>query len=815
MHGLWQDLRYGVRQLVQQRVFTVVAVLTLGLGIGANTTVFSVANALLLRPLPVSDPDRLLGVFTSHVGGAPYDIVSFPDYRDLRERNASFSGLAAHCFFPVSLRHPDGAKVVMGQTVSWNFFDVLGVRPALGRTFQPEEDETEGAHPVAILSHRVWKQRYGSDAEILGQTVFVNDRPYTVVGIAPEGFTGLSTIMAPDVWVPTMMVNQAFPYHVKLDGRGDPWLTLVGRLEPGVSLARAKDELDRIAADLAREYPDDNTGKGFNALAVNRTRILSSDATGTAKQFSGLLMAVVALVLLVACFNVAGLYLARAAGRRREIAMRVALGASRWRIVRQLLAESTLLSLLAGAFGLLAAMWATDLLASQPLSREFPLEVSFGLDRNVLTFTVLLSVVTGLVFGLVPALQSLRLGQFGVLRDQSQPAGPGRGGARIQRGLVIGQIAVSVVLLVSAGLFLEGLENAMDVDPGFDLQDGLIVPISLAYGHYTEAEGRVFFRDLKDRVRVLPGVQSAAFAGALPLGESHGHHDAEIEGYEPRPDEHMLFKRNVLDADYLETMGTRVVRGRGFTRLDQVDTQPVALVNETMARRYWPDGNALGGVLRADHWVPRVVVGVIQDGKYRSLGEEPQPYLCIPMSQVDYLQRRYLVIRTHGDPGGLLPLVEREIRALDPALPVSITTVAEMRDKTLGGARGPALALSLFGLLALALAMVGVYGVVSYMVSSRIREFGVRVALGARGREIVDLVLRHTITTSLIGVGVGLALALAATRLLSGFLYGADPLDPGVFAVVSLALVGTGLAAATIPARRAARLAPMAVLRCE
>jgi predicted permease len=815
MHGFWQDLRYGVRQLAQQHVVTVVAVLTLGLGIGVNTTVFSVANALLLRPLPVSEPDRLVSVFTSHVGGSPYDIVSFPDYRDLRERSASFSGLAAHCFAPVSLRDQSGPRVVMGEMVSWNFFDVLGARPALGRTFRPEEDETEGQYPVAILSHRVWKRSYGSDPEILGQTVFVNDRPFTVVGIAPEGFTGLMTIMAPDVWVPTMMVGQAFPYPVKLDGRGDPWLTLVGRLDSGVSLPQAQDELDRLAADLAREHPGDNTGKGFTAVEANRTRILPNQTTDSASQLTGLLMAVVALVLLVACFNVANLYLARATGRQREIALRTALGASRWRILRQLLTESTLLSLLAGGVGVLVAVWTTDLLSSQTLSKEFPLEMSFALDHRVLGFAILLSLVTGLVFGLVPALQTLRLGHYAVLKEQARQTGPGRGGALVQRSLVIGQIAVSVVLLVGAGLFLQGLDNALDVDPGFSLRDGLIVPVNLGYGHYTEAKGRVFFRHLKSRVESLPGVRSTAFAGALPLGESHGHHDAQIEGYEPRPDEHMLFKRNVVDADYLETMGTRVVRGRGFTRLDQADTQPVAIVNETMARRYWADGDALGGVLRADHGTPRVVVGVIQDGKYRSLGEEPQPYLCIPLSQADYLQRRYLVVRTAGDPSGLLPLVEREIRALDPALPVSITTVAEMRDKTLGSARGPALALSLFGLLALGLAMVGVYGVVSYLVSSRTHEFGVRVALGARGREIVDLVLRHTVTTALVGVGVGLALALATTRLLAGFLFGADPLDPGVFTVVCLALVGTALAAATLPARRAARLDPMAVLRCD
>ena len=786
MHGFFQDLRGGVRMLVQQRAFTVVAVLTLGLGIGANTAVFSVANTLLFRPLPVREPDRLVSVFAAHVGGQAYDIVSFPDYRDLRERSTAFSGLAAQCFWAVSLRQQGAAKVVMAQTVSWNYFDVLGVRPALGRTFRPEEDEAEGAHPVVILSHRAWERRHGSGAEVLGQTVFINDRPFTVVGVAPEGFTGLSTIMVPDVWVPTMMVNQVFPYHVNLDGRSDPWLTLVGRLKPNVTLAQARDELKRLASALAREHPDDNTGKSFTAVAVNQTRIIPNSTTASARQLSGLLMAVVALVLLVACFNVANLSLARAAGRQREVALRVALGASRWRIVRQLLTESTLLSLLAGGAGLLLAVWTMGLISSQRISSELPVQLSIGLDRRVLAFATLLSLATGLLFGLAPALHSLRLGQYRALKDQARSGSPGRGSMPIQRGLVVGQIAVSLVLLVGAGLFLEGLDNALHVDPGFSLRDGLIAPVDLGYGHYTEAEGRTFFRELKARVQSLPGVESVALAAALPLGETHGHHDVRIDGYTPRPDEHMLFVRNMVDADYLETMGIRVDRGRGFTRLDEADTQPVALVNETMARRYWPGGHALGGVLRADRGVPRTVVGVIQDGRYRSLGEEPRPYLCIPLSQADYLQRRYLVVRTAGDPGSLLPRVEREIAALDPALPVSITTVAEMRDRTLGSARGPALALTLFGLLALALATVGVYGVVAYVVSLRTHEFGVRMALGARRREVVDLVLRHTIATALVGIGVGVALALATAPLLSRFLFGADPLDPRVFALIQV-----------------------------
>ena len=526
-------------------------------------------------------------------------------------------------------------------------------------------------------------------------------------------------------------------------------------------------------------------------------------------------MVVAALVLLVACFNVANLFLARAAGRRREIALRTAIGASRWRVVRQLLTESALLSLLAGGAGLLMALWTTSLLSSQNLSSEFPLEVSLEPDGRVLGFAVLLSVVTSLVFGLAPALQSLRFGQYAMLRDQARPAGPGRGGLLVQRALVIGQIAVSVVLLVGAGLFLAGLDRALDVDPGFSLRDGLIAPVNLGFGEYTPEQGEAFFRELKTRAEALPGVRSASLVAALPLGEVHGHHDFQVDGYEPRPDEQMLAKRNMLGPDYLDTMGIRVVRGRGFTRMDQADTQAVAIVNETMARRYWPDGHALGGVVRADHGVPRLVVGVIQDGKYRSLGEEPQPYLCIPLSQADYTQRRYLVVRTRADSRPLLPLLEREIRALDPALPVSVTTVAEMRNKAVGSARMPALLFGVFGLLALALAMVGVYGVVSYMVSGRTHEFGVRLALGARGREIARLVLRHTLVTAVVGIGVGSVLALATTRLLAGFLFGVDPLDPLIFTSVCLALLGTAAVAAALPARRAAHLEPMNVLRCE
>ncbi len=816
MEELFRDLKQGVRLLARKPGFAATVVVTLALGIGANTVIFSLVNALLIRPLPVADPGSVVSVFTSYAGGARHGITSYPDYEDLRDRNELLSGLAAQTYAPMGLGGADQPEVVMGQLVSWNYFSVLGVQAHLGRTFLPEEEETPGSHPVAVLSHRIWKRRFGSDPGITGTTVLINAHPFTVVGVAPRGFTGTSVLVTPDVWVPLMMVDQAFPYAVNLGGRFDPWLFLIGRLKPGLGLAQAQAGLEVLAANLERQHPDEYAGKSVTVVEADRTRILPDATTDVAEKLMAIVMGVVGLVLLTACFNVAGLQLVRAVERQREIALRFSLGASRGRIVRQLLIESTVLSAMAGAAGWLIATWAVGLLSVLQLPVDFPLEIDLGLDRTVLAFTALLSVLTGVLFGLAPAVMAVRRRRLASLGDQSRSVTQSRVRARLQSTLVIAQVALSLVLLVSAGLFLRSLGNTLAVDPGFELRDGLILPVNLGFSQYDEARGRAYSRELVDRIGSLPGVRRAALAAFLPLGLNHGHHEVSIEGYERRPGESMLMKRNMVDPGFFETMGIPIVKGRPITEQDRAEGQPVAVVNETLARRYWPGADPLGKTLRADLGTPRVVVGVMKDGKYGSLAEEPQPYLCIPMAQAPYQKRFHVVVQADGDPRALIQPVLHETRQMNPNLPVSgIATMSRHLSLSLGGARALAGLVGSFGLLALALALVGVYGVMSYSVSRRTQEFGIRMALGARGAAIIGMVLGQGLRMTMIGIVAGLLLALGVTRVLSGFLHEVSPLDPAVFGAVSLALAAVALLACFLPARRAASVDPTAALRAE
>ncbi len=815
MLGLWRDVRYGSRMLIRHPGFTLVAVISLALGIGANTTIFSVVNALLLRPLPVEEPERLVSVFTSYVGGHRYGITSYPDYEDLRDRNDVFADLAAETYAPMGLGRMDRSEVVLGQVVTWNYFSVLGVQASLGRTFLPEEDRTAGSHPVALLSHRIWQRLFESDPLITGQSVQINGHPFTVVGVAPEGFTGTSVILAPDVWIPVMMAAQALTYSPKLDGRADPFLHLIGRLKSGVTRARAQTAARRVGAVLEQEYPGSNSGKSFTLVAAGKNRF-GSGTTDDVAAFMTVMMGVVGLVLLIACFNVANLSLAKATGRQREIALRHSLGASRWRITRQLLTESMLLSVLAGAVGLLIALWRSDLLVAVRPPIPLPLEIDLSPDRRVLAFTGLLAVVTGMLFGLAPAVQTLRPGQFAALRDQAHVLSYGRSTSRLRSSLVVLQLAFSLVLLISAGLFVRSLRNVLTVDPGFDLRSGLILPVNLGFGQYDENEGRLLFQRLVDRVESMPGVHSTALAAFLPLGVGHGHHDVVIDGYEPRPDESTLVKRNIVGPGYFETMGIPVVSGRGIGERDLENTEPVAVINETMARRYWPGEEALGRTIRVDRGIPRVVVGVIKDGKYDTLDEAPQPYLVLPMRQVEFIRRFNLVVGTTGDPRPMMEQVLAEARRLDPNLPFeNIATLPQYLELSVGSVKTPAMLVGAFGLLAMVLAMVGVYGVTSYTVSQRLHEFGIRMALGAQHGAIVSMVVKRTLWTTVIGIAAGLALAFGATRVLSAFLYGVSTLEPVIYAAVAVGLLAVAQLACYMPARSAGKVSPMVTLRAQ
>jgi len=814
MSALLQDLKYGLRMLAKNPGFTAAAVLTLALGIGPNTAIFTVVNSLLLRPLPVEQPDRLVAVFMTQKGNDTYNPSSYPDYLDLRDRNGMFSGVAAHFYWPMSLKTADRPQIVMGQVVTSNYFTVLGVKPFLGRAFLPEENETPGGHPVAILSYRSWRNGFDSDPQIIGKKVLINDYPFTVVGVTPKGFKGLSAL-APAVWVPVTMIRQVIPFPVSLTDRYDPWLLIVARLKPGVSKAQAAAAAKVLAANLNKEYPSgDNAEKSFSLVESNRNRIGTLNTTDGIQRVFALLMMVVGVVLLIACFNVANLQLARASGRQREIALRTSLGASRARVLRQLLTESLLLSLLGGLGGLLVGAWALDLLLALQPPSLFPIELSLSPDWRVFVFTLLLSGMAGILFGLSPALQTTRSDQLAALKEQTPALGRSRGKARIQNALVVAQIALSLVLMITAGLFARSLQRTLRVDPGFDPRHALVVSVDLGFAQYSESEGRKFERQLVGRVKALPGVESAALAEDLPLGQLHVHGSVSIDGYMPAPGEQMVVRRNSVGSEYFKTMGIPILEGRGISAQDTVDSRPVAVINQTMAERYWSGQNPIGKTFNfGKTWE---VVGVIKDGKYDALNEAPQPYFCLPLSQTDYIKSWHLVVRTLGDPRGAILPVLQVLQQLGPNLPTPrILTLDQFMDESVQGTAGPAQIVGIFGLLALVLAMVGVYGVMSYSVSQRTHELGIRIALGAHSSQVLKLVLRRGFVVSLLGVGIGLAAALALSRVLASFLYGVKGVDPMAFGVASLGLVLLALAACYIPARRATRVDPMVALRYE
>jgi len=812
MGHVWQDVRFAARLLGRSPIFTTVAIASLAVGIGANTTIFSVVNSLLVRPRPGIVEAGLVDVGRTQ-GGAGFDNMSYPNYRDYREASRGvLEDLAALRIEPqpMSLTLADGATRIYGQTVSGNFFDVLGVRPAAGRFFLPEEDDVPGERLVAVASHRFWQEQFGGDPTLVGRTVTLNGRPVTIVGVAAEGFTG-TMVLRPDVWVPI----HAFTDRGLIESRAGVWLMGIGRLAPGVTIGEAEAALSTMAARLEQDYPDANEGKG---VVVLPSAAFPAELGLYVRAFMSILAALVGLVLLVASVNVAGMLLARATTRRREIAVRLALGASRGRVVRQLVTESLLLFLAGGGAGLLLAVWLRSLLAALVPQLPLPVAVELPLDGRVLAFTMLVSLASGALTGLAPALQVARASVVPALKNDGR--GPGARRFGLRNVLVASQVALALLLVVAAGLFLRALQGASRIDPGFDPVNVEVATLDLGLTGLDAVSGRRFAAALLDRVRALPGVQAAALTRQLALdGSGFG-----LGGV--RPADHALSGGremlgpdwNIITPGYFETMGVELVEGRAFTSEDREGSLPVAIVNQTLASQLWPGASPIGRRVAnpqpGGEDVEMEIVGVEKDRKYRSLGEAPRGYIYVPLGQ-RYSSRMSLVVKRAGGPS-LIPAVRAEVRAVDPNLPVvSAQPLAEYVGVGLLPQRIALSVAGSLGIVGLLLAALGVYGVTAYSVSRRTREIGIRIALGAGRGEVLRMVLRQGAVLAGAGIVMGLAAALAASRLIASLLYGIGPADPFTYATAATVFAAMTLAATWVPARRAAAIDPMRALRDE
>jgi predicted permease len=814
---LWQDVRYGLRMLWRSPGFTAVAVVSLALGIGVNTAIFSLFNAVLMRPLPVVAGQGSLVWLR-----APN---SYPDYLDFREQARSFDGLAAATGTrEFSLALGAEPELLKGELVTANYFDVLGVTPRLGRGFL--EDEGRDPVPVAVIGDRLWRTRFGADPSMVGRRITLNGLGFTVVGVAPEKFIGTEVGLDRELWVPLSLEPMLSPQTAAREGRfGEPllrernsyWLAVFGRLKSGVTREQAAAEMEAVARRVAEA-----AGERVSAETLRRVQPLALSGgmdprdREEALPIAGVVMGIVGLVLLIACANIAGLLVARGAVRRRETAVRQALGASRRRLIRQWLTESVLLGVAGGAAGLLLALWANDLVLSYASATPLA-SLDLGLDLRVLAFTLLVSVGAGVVFGLAPALQASRLDIVTALKTEDALARAGSRRSRLRAAFVTAQVTLSVVLLVCAGLFIRSLQSAHTIDPGFRVERALTVPVDLGLLRYKDDKGQAFYRELLSRVAAQPGVESVSLVRFAQLGFSFGQGQVFAEGRTSEGGEGTSAGFNVVGPRFFETLGTRLVSGRDFADADREGAPGVVVVNETLARALWPDGDALGKRLSFEgaRGPFYEVVGVARDGKYRSLGDRSRPYVYRPLMQ-SYEPKMTLVVRTSGEPTALAGAVREQLRALDPNLPVAdVKTLEDQFDLSLLPSRVAAWTLGGFGLLALALAAIGVYGVVSYSVAQRTREIGVRVALGATRRDVLRLVLGDGLKMVAAGLLVGLLLAFAATRLVAGFLYGVTASDPLTFAGVPLLLGAVAALAGYLPARRATKVDPMKALRYE
>jgi predicted permease len=809
MRVLWQDLRFAARLLRKNPGFTALAVLSLALGIGVNTGIFSLVRAVLLPSLPVADAGRLVSIYHRYTRGQEYlSSTSYPDYEYYRDYNQVLSGLMAYGRVPMSVRIGEQAEQISGELVTANYFSVLGLQATLGRTFLAED------RSVAVIGDRLWRSRFGGDRNVVGRTIGIGRHAFTIVGVAPPAFRGVVLDWGdpPELWVPMAAFREAVPIMPSdlLQLRGADWLLATARLKPGVSVAQAQAAIRGMAVQLAQAYPAIHHDWTAELLPLSRARFWPTYRNSIVI-FLELLVAVVGVVLFIACFNVANLLLTRGMKRQREIAVRLALGAGRGRLVRQLTTESLLLSLLGGAAGVLVASWTSALVRSYPRPFKIPLALDTHMDVPALGFALTLSLATGLLFGLLPARRAARPDL--ALSLKSQASGPGLRGFALRNALVVAQVALSLVLLIGAGLFVRTLRKAQASDPAFRMGNAVLVKLDLAVAGYSDARGKQFYTQALERFRLLPGIESPVLVWMPPLSGMRGGTDVLPPGAS-RP---LQVNWNVASPGYFRALGLPLSRGRDFNERDTESAPPVAIVNEVMARRFWPGQDPIGKLLHPANAgsPPREVVGVVTDGRMQSFREDVRPCFYRPLAQT-YMAEMTLIARTPGGPELALAEIRRELRAMDKDLPVTeAETMHAHLDRELSQERLTASLLSGLGLLALALAVIGIYGVMSFSVAQRTREIGIRMALGAQAPEVLAMILRHAAILLGAGLAIGWAAAAVVTRYAASLLYGVSPTDPGTFVAVASLLAAAAMIACYLPARRASRVDPTVALRYE